>query len=406
MEYKQDDLVQSTVQSEFCIFTSQLGDEGQTQEKNEFFHAKVDYPSFNKLMMSDYIVNNNFNNENSYQENEEDFLNFMNNAEEKLDKNKMPVDNQEIAELSLNENAIDELDIQSKNKLEDNQNPSDSIDLYEIKEKCEIKDYIGSHKVYEISYLNSSKKEKNIKSFRRYQNFDIFDKKLKKSFPYYVIPRLPPKNPLAKIISADSEFYENRKIHLNNYLNFIKNNENLSKTREFLKFLNDAEFDLDFFDSEEINANYNFPESFKLNDTVTNKIYGIFSTIFTSTENERRINEREKNLKRMEMDFKFVTEKCNNIKENINIYLKSTIKNSEFYKKISSNCLYLKDTIERVENSKEIFKKFEKISADLSEVNFKAYLEKGAKIKIEIEVKFIFENIVLCFYFIGNMRHF
>jgi hypothetical protein len=390
MEYKQDDFVRSTVQSEFCIFTSQLGDEGQTQEKNEYFQAKVEYPSLNKLMMSDYIVNNNFNNENSYQENEEDLLNIMNNAEEKLDENKKLVDNQEIAEISLNENSEDELDIQSKKNLEDKQDPSISINLYEVIEKCEIRDYIGSHKVYEISCLNSFKKEKNIKSFRRYQNFDVFDKKLKKSFPYYIIPRLPPKNPLAKIISADSEFYENRRIQLNNYLNFIKNNENLSKTKEFLKFVNDAEFDQDFFESEETNVNYNFPESSKLNETVTNKIYGIFSTIFTSTENERRINDSEKNLKRMEMDFKFVTDKCNNIKDNINIYLKSIIKNSEFYKKISSNCLYLKDTMERIDNSKENFKKLEKISADISEVNLKAYLEKGNKIKNKIEVKFFF----------------
>ena len=105
-----------------------------------------------------------------------------------------------------------------------------------------VENYFGSFRVYEISMIDE-KSSLKIKCFRRYSNFVILDKFLRSKYPFYIIPELPPKNPLLKIKNyTDQEFYLSREKSLNFYMNFLFLNPNLNNTSYFKKFLNDPEF--------------------------------------------------------------------------------------------------------------------------------------------------------------------
>ena len=125
-----------------------------------------------------------------------------------------------------------------------------------------IEIYFGSFRIYEIS-LTDEKNAEKIKCFRRYSNFVKLDKKLRDHYPYYIIPELPPKNPLLKIKNpSDQEFYQTREKGLNFYLNSLFNKSNLSNTLFFKKFLNDPEFVYNFLISKD-------EEYFATNECIT-----------------------------------------------------------------------------------------------------------------------------------------
>jgi hypothetical protein len=118
---------------------------------------------------------------------------------------------------------------------------------------------------------------------------------LKRKYPFFLIPRLAGKNPLSKIMTYDNDFYNKRRLQLTYFLNYINKHSKLNETIEFKKFLNDPEFDNEFFKKDE--SLFRFPESEKLNDNVSSKIYGVFSIFFSKTEevipqstNEVKIN--------------------------------------------------------------------------------------------------------------------
>lgn len=175
---------------------------------------------------------------------------------------------------------------------------------------------IGTYKNYEISEING-KNEKRILCYRRYDNFDIFYNKLKKKYPYLLIPKLIGKNPLMKIMTVDSEFFNKRKRQLNYFLNYLYSHKILSEKREFLKFINDPEFDEEYFKKEEVDV-YDFPESSKHSETISNKIYGVFSNIstyFKHKNEEFKPSEAEIDIKNMEAHYKNLME---NFRENKN----------------------------------------------------------------------------------------
>jgi hypothetical protein len=98
--------------------------------------------------------------------------------------------------------------------------------------------------------------------------------KLKRKYPYYHIPRSIEKNILNKIMTFDNEFYERRRRQLKFFLNYLYNHEDLMHTKEFFKFMNDPEFDSQYFDT---NDNiYSYPEAEKCSETLTSKFFGMF----------------------------------------------------------------------------------------------------------------------------------
>jgi hypothetical protein len=130
----------------------------------------------------------------------------------------------------------------------------------------------------------------------------------------YLIPKLIGKNALSKIINVDFEFYNKRRRQLNFFLNFLFNHNFLKTTKEFIKFINDPEFDEEYFKKEDLL--YNFPESKKCQVALTTKLYGMFSSItnYFSKEEEfvYKPTEQELRIKNIE---NYYTTLLGNIKE-------------------------------------------------------------------------------------------
>lgn len=129
----------------------------------------------------------------------------------------------------------------------------------------------------------------------------------------YLIPKLIGKNALSKIISVDFEFYNKRRRQLNYFLNFLFNHHAIKETKEFIKFINDPEFDEEFFKKEDIL--YNFPEATKCQVALSTKIYGMFSSLtnyFSKEEFVHKQTEQEIRIKNMEI---YYTTLLGNIKE-------------------------------------------------------------------------------------------
>jgi hypothetical protein len=131
---------------------------------------------------------------------------------------------------------------------------------------------------------------------------------------------------------------------------------------------------------------YFFPESSSVSDTIKNKIYGVFSGIFGGSE-ERKLNDDEIMLRRMETHYKRIASKYKEIKNNIVNYLKSIKSNAEDYKSLSSSCFYMKDTLPDVREAQGNFKFFYKICEEISEANKNNFEEKAVNIEFEFEVK-------------------
>lgn len=259
--------------------------------------------------------------------------------------------------------------------------------FYLIIEKGQVKDILSSHLVYEILYF-SDNEEKKINCYRRYDNFDKLNNKLRKKYPYLLIPKLTKKHPISKILPIENEFYENRKRQLNFYINYLHQHEFLSETREFFKFVNDAEFDEKFFSIEE--SPYTFEQSIKISVNISNKIKGVFSSFFWGEEEIRKINDDEIAIKKIATHYKGLVEKYKEIKNNISEYTKTIKIDSEGYKLFSNTCFYLKDSLENFSTASSAFKIFYEICLDVSEVNRKHYEYTGIDIENKFEVKINF----------------
>ena len=142
-----------------------------------------------------------------------------------------------ITENNINKSFIEKTMVETKSflKIEDHGEKQFG--------KSIVENYFGSVRIYEISMTDENNFVK-IKCFRRYSNFVKLDQALRQQYPFYIIPQLPPKNPLMKIKNypADQEFFANREKGLNYYINFLFSYNNLSSSNYFKKFINDPEF--------------------------------------------------------------------------------------------------------------------------------------------------------------------
>jgi hypothetical protein len=87
-----------------------------------------------------------------------------------------------------------------------------------------------------------------------------------------------------------NDFYDERVRMLKIFLNYIYKNEELRLSKEFIKFINDPEFDQSYYDKEE---NYfSYPEAGKYSDSITTKLLGMFVSkeqIISLSENDNKI---------------------------------------------------------------------------------------------------------------------
>jgi hypothetical protein len=265
-----------------------------------------------------------------------------------------------------------------QNKKSDNDYFSmNNLCEYIIREKEEKKDLIGSYKIYEILYKNPYG-DLSLKCYRRYDNFYKFSLKILNEFPFLLIPRLPCKNVLTKIIKIEQKFFDSRTNQLNFFLNFIKNNDHLTQSNDFKKFISNTDFDDDYFVNFR-NVYKNFPNSLKVSETLKNKILGVFNNFFGHSENKHLSTPEEKIIKKMETHYKTMSEKYSDIKENMSVYFKTINKCSIGYNYISNTLLYMRDCIGPMQDNAELFNKYSDISKQFSEVNQSNY-EKFAKI--------------------------
>jgi len=119
-------------------------------------------------------------------------------------------------------------------------------------------------------------------------------------------------------MTIDSEFYNKRRRQLNYFLNYLYNHSLLKDSREFLKFMNDPDFDDEYFKKED-NLFY-FPEASKSSETISKKIYGVFSGLssyFNTKEDNVPPSEGETLIKKMEVYYKKMLENFKEIKNHM-----------------------------------------------------------------------------------------
>ena len=246
--------------------------------------------------------------------------------------------------------------------------PPTTFNYYQIKEISEVSDLVSSYKLYEISYINNKTKQREIKCFRRYDNFFHFHQKVKKKYPTIIIPKLPPKNPLAKIIKLQDSFFEKRRLQLIFYLNFICKHPGLNKTKELFKFLTDAEFDVNYFkvtqDDEPIP-----PSSLSTYDTIMNTFYLKWNSISAGTK-ARYIPNEENLLKKYETHFQNILKRYQDVQCSITEYLQSVIKENKEYENMSSVFDFLKESFINVNNSKQNLIKYSKHCETVSKTTY------------------------------------
>jgi len=251
------------------------------------------------------------------------------------------------------------------------------------------------HIVYEISLIIYNQKkeiEKNILCYRRYNNFNAFYNILKIRYPHFIFPKLSPKNStktlgtnitskvLANKIYNNEAFLEQRRNELQYFINEVNNHASIGKGEEIKKFLYDATFDEQYFNS--LGNYFDYPECMKKinNAGIINQGMECVSNIFnyyTGRKNtdknermlEKKISEIEqkviKNIEKYKLTF-------NEIKT---IYecLKEEKKEKEF---LCNNLLYLKSENIHKENNldKKKFNELIEINQGFKNDNYKEYL--------------------------------
>jgi len=285
--------------------------------------------------------------------------------------------------------------------LEEDNEELKSREYFVVSEKEDIKDLLGKHKLYEIAFVNSAN-FKSIKCYRRFKHFWLLNEKLKKTYPYIIIPRLPPNKDISKILSPDKIFDDDRLAQLNFYINFLFLHENLKKTKEFFKFVENATFDLSYFEEKSSTNQIMTPNThddldlsgMNINylDEITTKnrnlsISGSLSTLWNffipyySTNNKKREkNDSEIIIRKMYTHFNNIINQYTLISENIEKIFKANEEESTANKKISDVFLYLKDSFIHLNNYDKVMLNYYEQTKILSERQIES-VKKASKLK-------------------------
>ena len=343
------------------------------KEKNEIYSNNqiIENPGMKLSSFDAEDVIQDSNIQNKIRKSSNDFIEIRSSEINEPIKNKKNINNLNFTDNSII-NLFDKILKKNDDYLKDKE-------FFIIKEKENIKDYIGSHKLYEIIFINKLG-DKEFKCLRRYDNFDKLNKKLKIKYPYVVIPKLTPKNPYIKIMTYDEQFYNDRRLQLEFYLNFIYNQEIIKDTKEFFKFINDANFDENFFQKIEKNIP-NFSSS--TSEKIKNKFFTVFNYLGNNPKG-RKLNDSEILIKKMSIHYKNIIKKYEEIKIAICDYINSIKNEEDNHKDLSDLLFYLKDSFENVENSKENLTKKSKYAKKISIANKNNY-KLSLKLKNKLE---------------------
>jgi hypothetical protein len=230
--------------------------------------------------------------------------------------------------------------------------------------------------------------EELVKCERRYNNFYKFNLKLRKKYPYCLIPKLTEKHPITNLIYKDNneEFYLNREIQLRFYLSYIIKHDILSNSKELHKFLNDAEFDENYFSQDDLPCSFSI--SSNITESMKNKVIGMFKGLFGGDKQDRKPSDDERKILTMESYYKNILEKYTEMKQNICTYLKSIDDISEEYRKLVHSYSYLRDNVnDDLDNSsKEQYKYFSSLSQSLYELSKDCVISQANLVENQLEV--------------------
>ena len=284
--------------------------------------------------------------------------------------------------------------------LEDDKEGLKSREYFTVVEKEEIKDLLGTHKMYEIAFVNSAN-VKSIKCYRRFKHFQLLNEKLKKTYPYIIIPKLPPNKNISKMISPDKIFEDDRLAQLNFYINVLFLHENLKKTKEFIKFIENSKFDVAYFENNNSNQIITQTTHVDLDlsgmninylDEITSKnknyslsgslstIWNFFVPYYSSNNKKREINDSEIIIRKMNIHFNNIINQYTLISENIEKIFKSNEEESSANKKISDVFLFLKDSFIHLNNYDKIMLNYYEQTKILSERQIES-VKKASKLK-------------------------
>ena len=186
------------------------------------------------------------------------------------------------------------------------------------------------------------------------------------------------------MIISDKVFDEERLYQLIFYINFINSHENLRKTKEFFKFIEEPTMDMSYFNdtySNSINNTYDDLDLSNMNvnylDEITskNKNYSLSSSLNVlwdffvpnGSGKKREINDSEIIIKKMDIHFKNIIHQYTEISKSIEKVLKSNEEEAIANQKISDVFLYLKDSFVHLNNYDKVMLNYHNQTKTLSE---------------------------------------
>ena len=355
--------------SEIVQFSQMSASRKDSSEDSSYVENQVQKikKNENEEMNFSAINNSTFSENKSLKSNNEDNSKIINNQESSDDNNN---------KININKD-INYKKSQIGNKINDMIIESDKMNklyLRKDKEKTEQKGYT----VYEISKYSENKKQ--ILCYRRYDNFYKFYEALKIRYPHYIFPELSQKNFMTKVYD-DSIFLEQRRKELEFFLNEIYSHEIIGKGEETKKFINDINFDKQYFDS--LLKRFNYPEiseKIKENKGIISKgmeKVSDFYNYFVGNKNQKD-NEREETKKIFEktQNLEKNLEKFKNSLEEIKNIHKSFTEEYQEKKFITDNLLYLKDEEINEKNiDKEKFNDLIELRQNYNHENSKIFLK-------------------------------
>ena len=201
---------------------------------------------------------------------------------------------------------------------------------------------------YEISEVKEEKKneisevkeeKKKILCYRRFSNFVSFYSALQISYPHYIFPKLSEKNFFTKFTN-DALFLERRRKQIKFFVNFLYKHRVLSKSKEFSKFIYDAEFDENFFKGRP--PLFSYPE---LDNLTTGSLMSKLTSLnpFARGQSSNTHKSRSQSeLRRNETKYKEISEKVNSIFIELNNVEISLGEEEKSLNEIDRSILFLK----------------------------------------------------------------
>ena len=261
------------------------------------------------------------------------------------------IDKDDVSKKEKNDsvNPLSEVIEQSKSELKESQFKNVNLDpltnpytaanteYLEVEDNGNTMSYLGNVRKYEISEVKEEKKK--ILCYRRFSNFVSFYSAMQISYPHYIFPKLSEKNFFTKFTN-DALFLERRRKQIKFFVNFLYKHPVLSRSKEFLKFIKDAEFDENFFKNRP--PLFSYPE---LDNLTTGSLMSKLTSLnpFARGQSSNTHKSRSQSeLRRNETKYKEISEKVNSIFIELNNVEISLGEEEKSLNEIDRSILFLK----------------------------------------------------------------